>query len=155
MTESLSPEEARERLEAVIASAWNNYTDAQTLNAILTTTDALAVLLDPAVMLPAWERLGKVRSECELDRYGFYRATAYHVTDPGGGAVSGLNLRKPTICDMNCFYEPGHAGPHQKWLGDPCDVEGCTTRAKWRVGRLVLCEAHRKWHRLTDPEAAP
>lgn len=24
-----------------------------------------------------------------------------------------LNLPAPTICDMNCFYPPGHDGPHQ------------------------------------------
>ncbi|MGH9088029.1 MAG: hypothetical protein ACRDYZ_07940 [Acidimicrobiales bacterium] len=58
-----------------------------------------------------------------------------------------------TICDMNCFYEPGHDGPHQRWLGDPCDVDGCTTPAQWRAERLALCEAHRKWRR--DEEGAP
>lgn len=51
----------------------------------------------------------------------------------------------PTICDMNCFYEPGHSGPHQKWLGDPCDRPGCMEPAHWRAGRLALCGFHRQW----------
>ena len=51
----------------------------------------------------------------------------------------------PTICDMNCFYEPGHVGPHQKWLGDPCDYPGCVEPARWRAGKLALCGFHRQW----------
>ena len=31
-----------------------------------------------------------------------------------------LDLDGPTICDMNCFYQPGHDGPHQAHAGDPC-----------------------------------
>ena len=51
----------------------------------------------------------------------------------------------PTICDMNCFYEPGHAGPHQKWRGDECDHPECTGPARWRAGRVVMCDVHRQW----------
>ena len=27
--------------------------------------------------------------------------------------MAALNLPPPTICDMNCFLEPEHLGPHQ------------------------------------------
>ncbi len=26
-----------------------------------------------------------------------------------------MKLPDPTICDMNCFFKPGHKGPHQTW----------------------------------------
>ena len=37
--------------------------------------------------------------------------------------MTGLFDGLPTICDLNCFYSPGHDGPHQAWNGDPCS--GC------------------------------
>lgn len=53
----LTPTEARERLDR---HADNAFGRRSVVDAILATTDALAALLDPAVMLPAWERAGKV-----------------------------------------------------------------------------------------------
>ena len=63
-------------------------------------------------------------------------------------------LPEPTICDLNCFYEPGHEGPHQKWLGAPCDVEGCTKAARWRRGREVFCDDHSRQKAEPSPTAA-
>jgi hypothetical protein len=57
---------------------------------------------------------------------------------------------EPTFCDMNCFYESGHDGPHQKWLGDICDIEGCSDPARWRRGRQVICDRHSS--RVKPPE---
>lgn len=45
--------------------------------------------------------------------------------------------RELTICDMNCFLEPGHAGAHQSWRGVPCSR--CGVPAAWRVGDAVYC----------------
>jgi hypothetical protein len=61
------------------------------------------------------------------------------------GEATPFDPGAPTVCDMNCFYEAGHDGPHQKWAGDDCDYPGCTGWARWRAGRTVLCDAHRKW----------
>ena len=50
--------------------------DPAVMGAILATADALAALVDPAVMLPAWERAGKVTYEsCETESF-------YRLTDP-------------------------------------------------------------------------
>lgn len=48
-------------------------------------------------------------------------------------------LPEPTFCDMACFKPRGHDGPHQKWLGDPCDREGCDGRCSVKVGDEYLC----------------
>jgi hypothetical protein len=62
----------------------------------------------------------------------------------GTGRVNGpFALDAPTICDFTCFYERDHSGPHQRWMGDPCDVQDCPEPAKYRRGRVVVCAGHR------------
>jgi hypothetical protein len=51
--------------------------------------------------------------------------------------VSPLRLSEPLMCDMNCYKDRGHEGPHQKWYGDPCDR--CEAPARVRVGTEALC----------------
>lgn len=52
--------------------------------------------------------------------------------------MSDSPFSEPTICDMNCFYERGHEGPHQKWRGDPCDAEMGRERALLDAAKEVM-----------------
>jgi hypothetical protein len=53
--------------------------------------------------------------------------------------VTGIaKLPEPTICDMTCFKQRGHDGPHQKWAGDPCD--NCGHPALWLLEGMALCD---------------
>lgn len=76
----LTPEEARERLVQHCRGPWQ---PSLSLDAILATLDALAVLVDWPALLEAGERAGKV--ERIVNTWGF---TVWRLAMPGERAVS-------------------------------------------------------------------
>lgn len=47
-----------------------------------------------------------------------------------------LNLGEPTICDMNCFFVPGHEGPHQFEPKHP-EYDYCNCKDSWEHSEVL------------------